>query len=174
MKNKGSNPDIIYYAYANKDFTALETAPKQLLFNPTNNACIDGDIIKKDNKYYLFHKSESGDPGIKLAVSDKLTEGYIYPNLDRVDKETARVEGSGVFKLNNSGEWILMYDVYSSGRYQFTKSSDLEHFEIIDNEISMNFHPRHGTVLPITKKELKHLLAKWGRLDDPMVEINST
>ena len=174
MKNKGSNPDIIYYAYANNEFTALETSPKQLLINPTNNACIDGDIIKKDNKYYLFHKSESGDPGIKLAVSDKLTEGYIYPNLDRVDKETARVEGSGVFKLNNSNEWILMYDVYGSGRYQFTKSADLEHFEIIDNEISMNFHPRHGTVLPITEKELKHLLAKWGRLDDPMVEINSS
>lgn len=174
MKNKGSNSDIIYFAYANKDFTALETTPKQLLFNPTNNACIDGDIIKKDGKYYLFHKSESGDPGIKLAVSDKLTEGYIYPNLDRVDKETARVEGSGVFKLNNSNQWILMYDVYGSGRYQFTKSSDLEHFEIIDNEISMNFHPRHGTVLPITKKELKRLLAKWGRLDDPMVEINSS
>ena len=174
MKKKGNYPDIIYYAYANKDFTGLETAPKQLLFNPTNNACIDGDIIKKDNKYYLFHKSESGDPGIKLAVSDKLTEGYIYPDLDRVDKETARVEGSGVFKLNNSNEWILMYDVYGSGRYQFTKSTDLKHFEIIDNEISMNFHPRHGTVLPITENELKRLLAKWGRLDDPMVEIKSS
>ena len=170
---QGNNPDIIYYAFANKDFTGLESAPKQLLYNPTNNACIDGDIIEKDGKFYLFHKSESGEPGIKLAISDNLTEGYKYPNLNRVDKETDRVEGSGVFKMNNSEDWILMYDVYGSGRYQFTKSKDLEHFEVIDHEISMNFHPRHGTVLPITLKEYLRLIEKWGTLDDPLVEINS-
>ncbi len=170
---QGNNPDIIYYAFSNKDFTGLESAPKQLLYNPTNNACIDGDIIEKDGKFYLFHKSESGDPGIKLAISDKLNEGYKYPNLNRVDKETDRVEGSGVFKMNNSEDWILMYDVYGSGRYQFTKSKDLEHFEVIDHEISMNFHPRHGTVLPITLKEYLLLIEKWGTLDDPLVEIKS-
>ena len=170
---QGNNPDIIYYAFANKDFTGLESAPKQLLYNPTNNACIDGDIIEKDGKFYLFHKSESGEPGIKLAISDKLTEGYKYPNMNRVDKETDRVEGSGVFKMNNSEDWILMYDVYGSGRYQFTKSKDLEHFEVIDHEISMNFHPRHGTVLPITMKEYLRLIEKWATLDDPLVEIKS-
>jgi len=173
MKKRGNNPDIIYYAYSNKEFTKLESAPKQLLYNPTGNACIDGDIIKKENKYYLFHKSESGEPGIKLAISDKLTEGYTYLSLERVDKEKERVEGSGVFKMNNSEDWILMYDVYGSGRYQFTKSIDLEHFEVIDHEISMNFHPRHGTIVPITQDEYDRLLAKWGRLDDPLVEIKS-
>lgn len=170
---QGNNPDIIYYTFANKDFTGLKSEPKQLLYNPTNNACIDGDIIEKEGKFYLFHKSESGEPGIKLAISDILTEGYRYPNLDRVDKETDGVEGSGVFKMNNSEDWILMYDVYGSGRYQFAKSTDLEHFEVIDHEINMNFHPRHGTVLPITKKEYLRLVEKWGTLDDPLVEINS-
>jgi len=170
---QGDDPDKIYYAYANSDFTALESAPKQLLYSPTNNACIDGDIIKKDGKFYLFHKSESGDPGIKLAISDKLTEGYEYPNLERVDKEKENVEGSGVFKLNNSDEWILMYDVYGLGRYQFTKSSDLRNFTVIDEDISMNFHPRHGTVLPITKTELKRLIAKWGTMEDPLVDATS-
>ena len=170
---QGDDPDIIYYAYANEDFSALEAAPKQLLFSPTNNACIDADIIKKNGKFYMFHKSESGEPGIKLAISDKLTEGYEYPSLERVDKETENVEGSGVFKLNNSNEWILMYDVYGLGRYQFTKSADLQHFEVIDEAISMNFHPRHGTVLPITKAELKRLIAKWGKMDDPLVEATA-
>jgi len=170
---QNNNPDIIYYAYANKDFTALEAAPKQLLYNPTNNACIDGDIIKKNGKFYMFHKSESGAPGIKLAISDKLTEGYEYPHLNRVDKETARVEGSGVFKLNNSDEWILMYDVYGKGRYQFTKSSDLENFTVIDEAVSMNFHPRHGTVIPITKNELKRVIEKWGKVEDPLIDANA-
>ncbi|MCF1423229.1 family 43 glycosylhydrolase [Mangrovimonas futianensis] len=174
MKEKGNHPDIIYYAYANQDFSGFESAPKQLLFNPDGNACIDGDIIKKDNKFYLFHKSESGAPGIKLAVSDKLTEGYAYPNMNRVDKEIERVEGSGVFKLNDSDEWILMYDVYGSGRYQFTKSKDLEHFEVIDEDITMNFHPRHGTVMPITMNEYYSLIKKWGRQDDPLMDVTSS
>ena len=47
----GRDPDIIYYAYANKDFTDLETTPKQLFFSPTNGSCIDGDIVSKDGKY---------------------------------------------------------------------------------------------------------------------------
>ncbi len=170
---QNDDPDKIYYAYANKDFTALESAPKQLFFNPTNNACIDGDIIIKDDKFYLFHKSESGNPGIKLAISDKLTEGYKIIGDERVDKETDKVEGSGVFKLNNSDNWILMYDVYTLGRYQFTESKDLRNFTVIDKEISMNFHPRHGTVMPITKEELKRLVAQWGMPEDPLIDANA-
>jgi len=173
MKYSGAHPDIIYYAYANKDFSGFEAAPKQLLYNPTNNACIDGDIIKKDGKFYFFHKSESGAPGIKLAISDKLTEGYTYPNFDRVDKETERVEGSGVFKLNNSDEYILMYDVYTNGRYQFTKSSDLQHFEVIDEDISMNFHPRHGTVMPITTEEYNRLMETYAKTNDLFIDVTA-
>ncbi len=172
----GEGKDIIYYAFANDDFTALEAAPKQLYFPPAESntkACIDGDIIPFNGKFYLFHKAEDGDPGIKLAVSDKLTEGYQLVSDKRVDSETHPVEGSGIFKLNNSEEWILMYDVYTSGRYQFTKSSDLQNFSVVDEEVSMNFHPRHGTVLPVTKNELKQLVAKWGRLDDLLVEATS-
>ncbi len=173
---QGDDPDIIYYAYANKDFTALESAPKQLYFPPVESntkACIDGDIIPFDGKFYLFHKAEDGDPGIKLAISDKLTEGYELVSDKRVDCQTKPVEGSGIFKLNNSDDYILMYDMYTSGRYQFTKSSDLKNFSVIDEEVSMNFHPRHGTVMPITETELKRLVAEWGQFDDLLVQATS-
>ena len=150
--------DKIYYAYVNEDFTGLESAPKQLFFNPNKKASIDGDIIKKDGKFYLFYKTEGDqDKGIKVAISDSLTSGYKAEpgNVDQTDKA---VEGSGVFKLINSEDYILMYDVYMDGSYQFTKSSDLKNFEIVDEDISMNFHPRHGTVIPITTEELQRLL----------------
>jgi arabinoxylan arabinofuranohydrolase len=162
MQN-GKNPDIIYYAYANKDFTDLETAPKQLFFSPTNGACIDGDIIFKDGKYHLFFKTEGKGAGIKVATSDKLTEGYVL-NDTYVQQTKEPVEGAGVFKLNNSDEYILMYDMYMKGKYQFTKTKDLEHFTVIDQDVSMDFHPRHGTILPITAKEEASLQAKWGNL----------
>lgn len=157
----GKEADKIYYAYANKDFTGLETTPKQLFFSPDSAACIDGDIVFKDNKYHLFFKTEDRQPGIKMAVSDQLTTGYVMKNDAYLQQTTEAVEGAGTFKLHNSDTWILMYDVYKKGRYQFTKSTDLEHFTVIDNEVSMNFHPRHGTVLPITTKEAKLLENKW-------------
>nr|MBD3621535.1 family 43 glycosylhydrolase [Sunxiuqinia sp.] len=170
---QGDDPDIIYYAFTNENFTGLEAAPKQLFYSPTNNAAIDGDIILKDGKYHLFMKSEDGEPGIKLALSDQLTEGYELVSDKRVDCETHPVEGSGIFKRINSDEYILMYDVYTSGRYQFTKSADLQNFSVIDEAISMNFHPRHGTVMPITGKELKRLISQWGRFDDLLIEAQS-
>jgi len=133
----------------------------------------DGDIIFKEGKFHLFFKSEDGDAGIKLAVSDRLTEGYVQAGPERIDQSRYPVEGSEIFKLNNSDEWILMYDLYTKGGYQFTRSSDLRNFTVINQEISMNFHPRHGTVIPITQKELKALVAQWGTFDDLLVKPHS-
>jgi hypothetical protein len=152
--------DKIYYSYVNKEFTELTSSPKQLFFNPFKTACIDGDIVFAFGKYHLFFKTEGNGNGIKQAVSDKLTGGWMLINkyLQQTDKP---VEGSGVFKLNHSNNWILMYDMYTSGRYQFTKSTDLENFKSIDQEVTMDFHPRHGTVMPITAQEAQRLRNYW-------------
>ena len=157
--------DIIYYAYANKEFTSLETEPKQLFFHPESKSCIDGDIVFKDGKYNLFFKTEGSGNGIKKAVSDNLTEGYVL--IDKYLQQTRNaVEGSCLFKLNNSDTYILMYDVYTRGTYQFTQSTDLDSFAVIDESISMNFHPRHGTIVPITNKELNALVKKWSSVEE--------
>jgi len=161
----GKESDKIYYAYANKDFTGLETTPKQLFYKADGGSCIDGDIIFKDGKYHLFFKTEGSGAGIKIAVSNQLTKGYVL--VDKyVQQTTSPVEGSGVFKLNNSDDYILMYDRYTEGKYQFTRSKDLANFAAIDDEIAMNFRPRHGTVLPITIEEAKTLATQWMSADD--------
>ncbi|WP_281309986.1 family 43 glycosylhydrolase [Flavobacterium flavigenum] len=158
----GNEADKIYYAYSNKDFTALESEPKLLFIPKSQKACIDGDIIEKDGVYHLFYKTETEKPGIKVATTTDLTSGKWTENDNYLQQTKESVEGSSVFKLNNSDDYILMYDVYMKGKYQFTKSTDLENFKAIDDEISMDFKPRHGTILPITRTELKRLLAKWG------------
>ncbi|KIQ16457.1 glycoside hydrolase [Flavobacterium sp. MEB061] len=165
-------PDKIYYAYANKDFTGLESAPKLLFVPKSERACIDGDIIEKDGIYHLFYKTETENPGIKVATTTDLTSGKWTENDNYLQQTKDGVEGSSVFKLNNSDDYILMYDVYTKGRYQFTKSKDLENFTIIDNDISMDFNPRHGTILPITRSELKKLITKWG-MPDKFPKINN-
>ena len=53
------------------------------------------------------------------------------------------------------------------GRYQFTETDDLRNFKVIDSEVSMDFHPRHGTVIPITDTELRRLTTKWPSSPQP-------
>lgn len=172
MKHGNNDPDKIYYAYANDAFTDLEAAPKQLFFSPTNGACIDGDIVYKDGNYNLFFKTEGEGAGIKIAVSDKLTEGYVLRDT-YVQQTKAPVEGAGVYELNNGKEYVLMYDMYTSGRYQFTKTADLRKFTVIDDQVSMNFHPRHGTVMSVTAAELERISTEWYKPYDALLSAGA-
>ncbi|HCM19589.1 MAG TPA: hypothetical protein DIC46_02205, partial [Porphyromonadaceae bacterium] len=49
----GDGPDIIYYAYANEQFTGLEGEPEPLFLPQNGKSCIDGDIILKDGLFYM-------------------------------------------------------------------------------------------------------------------------
>lgn len=159
----GDGPDIIYYAYANKDFTDLEGEPRPLFLPANGKSCIDGDIVYKDGIFHLFYKTEGHGNGIKAATTRSLTSGKWDEEPDYKQQTTDAVEGAGTFKLIGQDKYILMYDVYMKGRYQFTETTDLKNFKVIDSEVKMNFHPRHGTVIPITAAELKRLTDKWGK-----------
>lgn len=158
----GSGPDIIYYAYANKDFTDFDNEPA-VLFRPKNGkSSIDGDIINKNGLFYMFYKTEGSGNGIKLALTDSLTSGKWLEQPGYKQQTRDAVEGSAVFKLNQSDKYILMYDVYGKGKYQFCESVDLDKFKVIDKEVTMDFNPRHGTIIPISRKELQNLTGRWG------------
>lgn len=157
-----------YCAYANDDFTAFANEP-ELMFSAKYGA-IDGDIIYKDGTYHFFYKGntkdENGkeiDNGIQQAIGKSLKgpwkENFIY--LDAYAGTRTNVEGSSVFKLNNSDEYILMYDLYSSGRYEFQRSKDLYNFTEKTESFTKNFHPRHGSVIGITREEAIRLHKKW-------------
>jgi hypothetical protein len=156
MRSPEKPDDVIYYAYANADFTSLEAAPQLLFRLPEGKSCIDGDIIFKDGKYFLFFKTEGHGNAIKKAVSDKLTGGYLV--LDKVLPPTKEaVEGSCVFQLSGEDKYIMMYDVYRARKYEFAISTDLETFTAVDSLVEMDFKPRHGTVMGITEEEFGRL-----------------
>lgn len=153
----GDGPDIIYYAYANDDFTDFIGKPKPLFIPKNKKSCIDGDIVYKDGVYHLFYKTEGHGNGIKKATTKKLTSEK-WEEQDEYKQQTDKaVEGAGTFKLIDSDKYILMYDVYMNGEYQFTESTDLDNFKVVDSKVSMDFHPRHGTVIPITEAEYQRL-----------------
>lgn len=149
---------IIWYSYANDDFTEL-TRP-QILFDFGANT-IDADIVYSDSLYHIFFKTEGNGNGIQKATSPSL-HGPWTPTYTYLQQTSVSVEGSGVFKLINSNNWVLMYDCYTSGYYQFCSSPDLENFTWVCNTTtSGTFTPRHGTVMAITADEARRLVAKW-------------
>jgi len=169
----GEKNDIIYYAYANKDFTELEGEPKPLFIPRSGDYCIDGDIIRKDSLYHLFCKTgNKQSSGIKSATTTSLTSGNWTENDSYLQPTKEDVEGSAIFKMNNSDTYIMMYDLYRAHSFQFTKSTDLKNFTIIDQDVKMNFKPRHGTVISITRDELRSLIKQWGK-PEGFPEINN-
>lgn len=159
-------PDVIYYAYANDEFTDFVTDPKALFLPREKKSCIDGDIVYKDGTYYLFYKTEGHGDGIRVATTRSLTSGQ-WEESDNYKQQTSEsVEGAGTFKLIGQDKYILMYDVYKKGGYQFCETTDLEHFTAVDDKVDMNFHPRHGTVIPVTQEEYDRVVARWGVSDE--------
>ena len=161
LTDDGSIPyDRVYWCYANPDFSGLEGEP-QVLFD-FHAPAIDTDIVQtSDGLYHLFFKTEADG-------SHKGIRQYTFRQLHRpetwtlhegfCETTTDNVEGAGVFPLIGGG-WCLMYDCYTSGHYQFTRSDDLRTFTFVQNtETAGAFTPRHGTVIPITRKEYRRLL----------------
>ena len=158
---------ITYYAYANKDFTGFESDPK-ILFSAQFGS-IDSDIIYKDGVYHHFYKGNTKDKngkeiknGIQQATSKSL-KGKWKEDFKYLDAYAGKivVEGSSVFKFNGREEYALMYDMYSSGRYEYQTSTDLYNFSE-PKAFTKNFYPRHVSVISLTKEELQRLQEKWG------------
>ena len=157
--------DKVFYCYANSDFTDLEGEPTY--FYDRGSATIDMDIVynEADELYHAVYKNE-GSGGICKVTASSLTpatgeaDGSQWQNPSgKLEQTNVAVEGAGVFRLINDDNWILMYDCYTSGYYQFCSSTDLEHFTWVKNTTtSGSFTPRHGTVLPITQSEYEALL----------------
>ena len=158
----GDGPDVIYYAYANPEFNDIEGEPKPLFVPADSMSCIDGDIVYKDGVYHLFYKTEGHGNGIKTATTTDLTSGQWTEDPEYKQQTTDAVEGAGTFKLIGQDKYILMYDVYTNGRYDFTESTDLKNFKKVEEPVSMDFHPRHGTVIPITQSELDRITKAYG------------
>ena len=75
-----------------------------------------------------------------------------------------------MFKLNNSDDYVLMYDLYTNKRYEFQRSKDLYTFTPTPESFTKNFFPRHGSVIGITIEEAKRLHEKWGGVPEMLLK----
>ena len=154
--------DRVYYAYANEDFSDLETEP-QVLFNYPDPT-IDTDIVRdEEGVYHLFFNTwnESGLNRRQYIFTDlhdqskwTLVPGQMQPN-------DIGSEGSTAYPLIEGG-WVLSYDCHYAGIYQFCSIEDWRNFTLLrSTKTTGNFTPRHGSVIQISDAEYDKLLKAY-------------
>lgn len=149
--------DKVYRAYANSDFTDLEGEPVWMY--DRGSSTIDMDIVynPQDQLYHGFYKNE-GSGGIAKVTAVSLSGPWENPS-GQLQQTNEAVEGAGVFQLLDGVTWVLMYDCYSNGHYQFCTSTDLSTFTFYQNTPTTGaFTPRHGSVILISDEEYEAIL----------------
>ncbi len=159
------NYDKVYYCYANDDFTDLLDYPVH--FYDRGSSTIDADIVydEGDRLYHMIYKNE-GAGGIAHVTAETLTPAdgeqtgsqWSAPT-GSVQQTNVAVEGGGIFRLIGKDEWVVMYDCYGSGYYQFCTTTDWKTFKLeAQTTTGGAFTPRHGSVMPITPREYNALV----------------
>ena len=161
--NRDSDLDTIpWYAYT-KDFATLTTEP-QILYKPKSGLCaIDGDMLEKDGKYYLFVADGEKD-GICCVTSDKVSGPFEETEDRKISLADTALEGNCMYFNEEAGKFILIADQFKSGGYFMQESEDLVHFTPVDKNLYSLDHlkPRHGSMLSISDEEYKRLVDFYG------------
>ena len=144
------------YYVTTKDFKTYSKAA--ILYDQGFNV-IDATIQKNGKQYVMFLKDETRYPpqkNLRISTSNTLTGGYTPPSAPITGKYWA--EGPTVLKIGN--QWIVYFDKYTEHKYGAITSTDLANWTEVSDKLEMPKGIRHGTVLPITKKELQKLEAE--------------
>ncbi len=154
---KRQNPAGLYYAHT-ADMKTI-TTPKPLYCRDLQT--IDGDIIynEKDKLYYLFFKHEE-DQTIAYVTSESLTGPYEDKPVV-VSLAPSGVEGSQMYPLEGTDTYIMVMDEYSKGRFFMQQTTDFKTYVPVE-DYSMDFGPRHGSIVSVTDEEYERLIEHFG------------
>ncbi|MBP5195902.1 MAG: family 43 glycosylhydrolase [Bacteroidaceae bacterium] len=159
------NYDKLFYCYANDDFTDLEDYPVHLF--DRGSATIDADIIfdETDQLYHMIYKNEginsiSHITAKYLTAREGETTGSQWGELGGAIQQTnVAVEGGGIFRLIDTNIYVVMYDCYGSGYYQFCSTTDWKRYTLVAQTAQSGmFTPRHGSVTPLHPAETRALI----------------
>ncbi len=157
--NKDDDLNTVIWCIYTRDFQSFTTRPR-LLFKPKSGmAGIDGDIIEKDGKFYLFEADEAKN-GICVVVSDSPDGEYDETDNNKISVANVPLEGGCVYKNDLTNKYILIADRFRNGGYFMQESDDLIHYtEVEKTRFSLDhLRPRHGSMLIISDSEYKALL----------------
>lgn len=153
---------VMWYAYT-KDFTRLETEPELLYAPPCRKDAIDGDIIENNGTYYLYYKDEN-EKFICYVYADSSEGPYKEPEKKNITAFDENTEGCCMYPLAGTDKWLMIMDSYTKGYYVMQETTDFVNFRRVDKEkYSLDFSPRHGSMLLISDEEYNALINKWSK-----------
>ncbi|GMK40385.1 hypothetical protein PCCS19_34410 [Paenibacillus sp. CCS19] len=163
----GDGRGLHIYCSKTRDFHTF-TQAEPYITRGERRTIIDTTIIKAGSKYYRA----SGDGDITIEESDRLLGDWrVISTLESLGLGLTGkdVEGPQFFKFNNEEKWGLLVDQYATGGgYLPITTTDIgdttgqcwrkpERHEYSYGSLKK----RHGSVLPITKREYEAVLNKW-------------
>ncbi|WP_233530939.1 glycoside hydrolase family 43 protein [Paenibacillus alkalitolerans] len=129
---------------------------------------IDTTMIAHDGKIYRFTKDErdnSASTPYGKTVFQEVGNSVLDTNFELIKEGVGNmkwVEGPTIFKSNTENKWYLFVDEFSGRGYVPLETTDLNSGEwVMSSSYELPPHPRHGTVIPITKTEYDAIYAKY-------------
>lgn len=150
---------IIWYAYT-KDFCTLTTTPAVLYKPSSNMSAIDADILVYNDKYYMYEADGAKD-GICLVVSDNADGPYAESDDNRISVADTALEGNCAYRILGTDKFVMIADQFKKGGYFMQESTDLVHFERVEDFAIDHLHARHGSILHITDEEYNRLMEHY-------------
>lgn len=144
------NNHRLYYTKT-KDFKDFSKA--ELLYDPGYSS-IDAVIVKKDQSDYVlvFKDNTRPERNMKVAFGKTATGEYLNQSEPFTGNFT---EGPSVVKVGD--EWLIYFDAYEKKSYDAISTKDFKTFTNINDQISIPFGHKHGTIFKATESILDKL-----------------
>lgn len=154
---EGVERNRIYSSFT-KDFQSF-TGP-QVLFDPGYDV-IDATILRTNSRYYLIFKDQTKDPlTYKLRLAHGPTLEGPWTGISATFTESWS-EGPSALKIGRN--YFIYYDHYRAVpghetiRYEAVRSTDLQRWTPIDDQISFPKGCKHGSFLKLTREDVGRL-----------------
>jgi hypothetical protein len=145
------NNHRLYYT-TTEDFSTF--TPAKLFFDPKFSV-IDAQILKRGNKDFLLILKDNTRPERDVKVA--FGESAVGPWHDVSAPFTPKLsEGPNVAKVKDC--WLIYYDNYGAKKFGAAFTKDFKTFIYATSQISVPEGHKHGTILMVSKKQLKPLI----------------
>ncbi len=145
-----SNNHRMYYTIT-KDFEIFD---KTQLFIDPGFSVIDAVIVKRADKDYVLVLKDNTRPERNIKVAFAATPIGPWKNVSKAFTDNF-TEGPSVVKVKN--EWLIYYDSYRKKIYEAVATKNFVQFENITTKVSVPVGHKHGTIVPVKRKFIKHL-----------------
>lgn len=150
----------IWYSYT-KDFKSF-TNPKELFAPQSGKDALDADIVEYNGKYYMCYKDEC-EKTVCQVVADDILGPYREIGNKVVTCTDKHVEGNCMYNIAGTDTFVMIMDLFVDGGYYMQQTDDMVHYlPVSKDDFSMDFHPRHGSMLHISDEEYNCLIKHFG------------